>query len=257
MSARKMIPFLLLNVLVSAVVVLAILYWWDNRGEGPETAVSIPTTITPAVPVQNTVVFPAIPPTSTPEPDSGPPVHIVQAGDTLGTISQLYGVTIEDIMAENGLTNPNIISVGQQLVIPVGGISTPVPEDTAVPEEAVLPTPIATEPVGSGEAVVVITAVIGPDQLADEAVLLTNSGDAPIALQNWTLLDEDGHEYDFGQVTLLPVPIYESTPPAGPTAPPPSFGAKRSHLDVGGNRHAARQHRRYPRHLRGAVTCAD
>jgi LysM repeat protein len=198
-----MIPFLLLNVLVSTVVVLAILYFWDNRDGGTETAVSIPTTITPAA-LQNTAVAqPQIAPTNTPEPDSGPPVHIVQAGDTLGTISQLYNVPLEDIMAENGLTNPNIISVGQQLLIPVGGISTPVPADTAVPEEAVLPTPIATQPVGSGEAVVEITAVIGPDQLADEAVLLTNSGEVPIALQNWTLLDEDGNEYDFGQVTLF------------------------------------------------------
>lgn len=203
MSARKMIPFLLLNIVVSAVVVLVILYWWDNRDDGAETAVSFPTTITPAA-LQNTAVpQPEIVPTDTPEPDAGPPVHIVQAGDTLGTISQLYDVTVDDIMAENGLTNPNIISVGQQLVIPVGGISTPVPENTAVPEEAVLPTPIATEPVGSGEAVVEITAVIGPGQLADEAVLLTNSGDERIALQDWILLDEDGHEYEFGQVTLF------------------------------------------------------
>ena len=42
MSARKMIPFLLLNVVVSTVVVLAILYWWDNR-DGSETAVVIMT----------------------------------------------------------------------------------------------------------------------------------------------------------------------------------------------------------------------
>ncbi|WP_420628271.1 LysM peptidoglycan-binding domain-containing protein [Candidatus Leptofilum sp.] len=203
MSARKMIPFLLLNVLVSAVVVLAILYWWDDRDDGSETAVSIPTTITPAA-LQNTAVSqPQIAPTNTPEPDSGPPIHIVQAGDTLGTISQLYDVPLDDIMAENGLTNPNIISVGQQLVIPIGGISTPMPADTAVPEEAVVPSPIATEAVGSGEAVVEITAVIGPGQLADEAILLTNSGEDRIALQNWTLRDEDGHEYAFGQVTLF------------------------------------------------------
>lgn len=203
MSARKMIPFLLLNIVVSTVVVLAILYWWDNRDGDAETTATIPTTITPAF-LQNTAVpQPEIVPTNTAEPDDGPLVHIVQSGDTLGTISQLYGVTVEDIVAENGLPNENIISVGQQLVIPVGGTSTPEPQATAVPEEAVLPTPIATQPVGAGEAVVEITAVIGPDQLADEAVLLTNSGDAPIALQNWTLLDEDGHEYRFGQVTLF------------------------------------------------------
>ena len=203
MPARKMIPFLLLNIVVSSVVVLAILYWWDNRDGGSETAVSIPTTITPAF-LQNTAVpQQELISTNTPEPDDGPLIHIVQAGDTLGTISQLYDVSLDDIMAENGLTNANIISVGQQLIIPVGGVSTPVPPPTAVPEEAVLPTPIATEPVGSGEEVVEITAVIGPEQLADEAVLLTNTGNAPIALQDWKLLDEDGHEYQFAQVTLF------------------------------------------------------
>lgn len=203
MSARKMIPFLLLNIVVSTVVVLAILYWWDNREGGAETAVTIPTTITPTF-LQNTAVPQqeiALP--NTAEPDDGPLIHVVRAGDTLGTISQLYDVTVADIVAENGLPNENIISVGQQLVIPIGGTSTPEPAATAVPEEAVLPTPIATQPVGAGEAVVEITAVIGPDQLEDEAILLTNSGDAPIALQNWTLLDEDGHEYRFGQVTLF------------------------------------------------------
>lgn len=203
MSARRMIPFLLLNVVVSTVVVLAILYWWDSRDGDNETAVSIPTTITPAF-LQNTVVPQAEgASTSTVEPDDGPLIHIVQAGDTLGTISQLYDIPLDDILAENGLTNPDIISVGEQIIIPVGGVSTPAPEVTATPEEAVLPTPIATAPIGAGEANVKITAVIGPEQLADEAVLLTNSGDAPIALQNWTLQDEDGHEYEFAQVTLF------------------------------------------------------
>ena len=146
---------------------------------------------------------PEIASTNTPEPDDGPPIHTVQAGETLGIIGQLYGVSVEAIVAENALPNENIIAVGPQLVIPIGGTSTPEPQATAVPEEAVLPTPIATQPVGVGEAVVAITAVIGPSQLADEAVLLTNTGESAIALQNWTLLDADGHEYRFGQVTLF------------------------------------------------------
>lgn len=203
MSARKMIPFLLLNIVVSTVVVLAILYLWDNREGDSESSVSAPTTITPAFLQDTAVPQQVIAPTNTAEPEAGPLIHVVQAGDTIGTISQLYDVTIADIVSENGLVNENVISVGQQLVIPIGGTSTPEPVPTAVPEEAVLPTPIATQPVGAGEAVVEITAVIGPDQLEDEAVLLTNSGDAPIALQDWTLLDEDGHEYRFGQVTLF------------------------------------------------------
>ncbi|MCP4417932.1 MAG: LysM peptidoglycan-binding domain-containing protein, partial [Chloroflexi bacterium] len=174
MSVRKMIPFLLLNIVVSTVVVLAILYWWDNKDGGTETAVSLPTTVTPSF-LQNTAVpqTEAIG-TNMPEPDDEPLVHIVQAGDTLGTISELYDVSLDDIMTENGLTNPNIISIGQQIIIPVGGVSTAVPPPTAVPQESVLPTPIPTESISTGEANVVITAVIGPSQLADEAVLLTN-----------------------------------------------------------------------------------
>ena len=219
MSARKMIPFLLLNIVVSTVVVLAILYWWDNRDGGRETAVSIPTTITPAF-LQNTAVPQAdIASTNTPEPEDGPLIHVVQSGDTLSTIGQLYDVPVDDIMAENGMTNPNIISVGQQLIIPVGGVSTPVPAPTAVPEESVLPTPIATEPVGVGEPVVAITAVIGPEQLDDEAVLLTNSGDAPIALQGWTLQDENGHEYQFAQVTLFAGSDLRINTTSGPNSP--------------------------------------
>jgi len=202
MSARKMIPFVLLNIVVSTVVVLAILYWWDNREGGVDTAVSLPTTVTPTF-LQNTAVPQQAGATNTPEVDDGPLVHIVQAGDTLGTISTLYDVSLDDIMAENGLTNPNIISVGQQIIIPVGGVSTAVPPPTAVPEEPVLPTPIPTEAAAVGEANVEITAVIGPNQLADEAVLLTNSGNARIALQNWKLLDENGNEYPFAQVTLF------------------------------------------------------
>ena len=38
MAFRRMLPLIILNVIVSAVVVLALLYWWDNR-QGPEVLV--------------------------------------------------------------------------------------------------------------------------------------------------------------------------------------------------------------------------
>jgi len=49
---------------------------------------------------------------------SGPIVHVVQAGDTLFSIAQRYGVTVDAIVAANGITNPNALSIGQQLTIP-------------------------------------------------------------------------------------------------------------------------------------------
>jgi LysM repeat protein len=44
--------------------------------------------------------------------------YVVQHGDTLGNIAFEHGTTIHAIMAANGLTNPDMIHVGQTLVIP-------------------------------------------------------------------------------------------------------------------------------------------
>jgi len=44
--------------------------------------------------------------------------HTVQRGETLASIAAKYGVTIAAITAANGISNPDLIAVGQQLVIP-------------------------------------------------------------------------------------------------------------------------------------------
>ncbi len=46
-----------------------------------------------------------------------PVYHTVQRGQTLGTIAQLHGITAADLIAQNGLTNPNRILAGQQLIV--------------------------------------------------------------------------------------------------------------------------------------------
>jgi len=45
-------------------------------------------------------------------------VHTVQRGETLASIATQYGVTVNEISAANSISNPNLISVGQELVIP-------------------------------------------------------------------------------------------------------------------------------------------
>ncbi|HWO72948.1 MAG TPA: LysM domain-containing protein, partial [Dehalococcoidia bacterium] len=53
-------------------------------------------------------------------------VYIVQPGDTLGRIAAMFGTTVDAIVQANGLSDPNLIWPGQQLVIPVpGGGSEP------------------------------------------------------------------------------------------------------------------------------------
>ncbi len=44
--------------------------------------------------------------------------HTVRAGETLGTIARSYGVSLSDIIAANALSNPNLVYVGSQIVIP-------------------------------------------------------------------------------------------------------------------------------------------
>lgn len=216
MSLRRMLPFLLLNVVVSAAVILGILYLWERRA--PEVAQPSLTPLAPpaetgvpAVTVPEIASAPgtaeATAPTgqaATEEPaGEGPTVHVVEAGDTLGRISQLYEVPLEDIVAANGIVNINALSIGQELIIPVGGLATATAEPTVAPTEAAPPTPRPTEPLPSGSAVAEITEVIGVGDLAAEAIRLTNSGARPLALRGWHIADEDGNVFTFSDVTLF------------------------------------------------------
>jgi LysM repeat protein len=200
-----MLPFLLINIAVSAAVVLGILFWWEGRKEEPGISVTS-TAVAGAIVTMEPTTASLLQSTNTPEPDDGPPVHVVRAGETLGSLSQLYDVTLEDLMAANGIDNPDLISVGQQLIIPVGGIptATPLPASTSAPVVDEPPTPIPTdEPLSQGETVVEITAVIGVGNLTEETVQITNSGGRQVALLDWKLADRDGHFYTFDQVTLF------------------------------------------------------
>jgi murein DD-endopeptidase MepM/ murein hydrolase activator NlpD len=49
---------------------------------------------------------------------SSGPVYVVQPEDTLYSIAARFNVTINELMAANNISNPNVLSVGQQLVIP-------------------------------------------------------------------------------------------------------------------------------------------
>ena len=46
------------------------------------------------------------------------PVYIVQPGDTLSFIASRFNVTINDLVAANPTLDPNVLSEGQQIVIP-------------------------------------------------------------------------------------------------------------------------------------------
>jgi spore germination protein len=50
-------------------------------------------------------------------------IHVVQKGDTLYTLAQNHDVSVNDIAAANGLTNQNVLVIGQSLIIPTEATS--------------------------------------------------------------------------------------------------------------------------------------
>jgi lysozyme len=58
------------------------------------------------------------PPPNNPSEPSHTQTYTVQSGDTLDTIANRYGTTINAICQTNGITDPNMIRVGQVLTIP-------------------------------------------------------------------------------------------------------------------------------------------
>jgi LysM repeat protein len=215
-SFRRMLPFLILNILVSAMTVLGILFWWEGQREN--TAVSdvdqaialaatapVATATAEALEIQLTAETPAAPtedesPTTT---DDGMELYVIQAGDTLGRIATLYSIPLEDIITVNNIDNPNVLQVGQEILIPVNGIPTPTatPEPTAVPN--VPPTPIPTEVLTQGEVIISINEVVSPGELTAEAISIVNLGSRPASLENWQLEDDEGRLFVFPAITLF------------------------------------------------------
>jgi lipoprotein-anchoring transpeptidase ErfK/SrfK len=69
--------------------------------------------------------------------------HVVEPGQELALIARQYGVDMEDIVTLNNITNPDLLFIGQELIVPAAGEYQPKPEDA----------PAA--PTSSGKAIVV------------------------------------------------------------------------------------------------------
>lgn len=78
----------------------------------------------------------------------GDTVYTVKRGDTLSAIAAKYGTTYQKLAAYNGIKNPNIISVGQQIKIPGNKTEAPTPAvKPAEPTQTTKPTTETTETV--------------------------------------------------------------------------------------------------------------
>jgi LysM repeat protein len=93
----------------------------------------------------------------------GQVTHTVQPGENLTRIALKYGTTVQAIAQANNITNPNLILVGQVLIIPSSAVpvptATPVPVGTGTPAPVATATPVpAPPPSPPGEIVYVVQA---------------------------------------------------------------------------------------------------
>lgn len=66
--------------------------------------------------------------------------HVVQPGQTLREIGELYGISWQELASANNLSNPNLIQVGQTLIVPAFG-SAPTVVVTPTPQPVVTQAP--------------------------------------------------------------------------------------------------------------------
>lgn len=213
-SLRPAIVLILLSATAGLLLLLL------GRGPSPERTAAPPPSAT-AEPSPTATAVPTVPP---PSPTHGPLLHTVQAGETLASIAATYGVPLADLIAINHIQDPDLIRVGEVLVIP-GARVTPLPSQNPVssPTSGPPPTPVPRPTLPalavSGPHRVEIAGVLGAGDLERETVRLRNRGGA-VSLEGWSLSDAGGDRYTFPRLVLFPggeVTLHSGLGVSGPT----------------------------------------
>ena len=229
LTARQLWQLILLNALISTAISLLVVLVvgpWASTGPVSNLPAGAPSVPQTDLSLDGNPADTA--PTPTPIPE--PVIYEVQPGDVLSAVAQRFGVSMADIMAANGLEDPNTLRVGQSLLIPIGGLAgatatfTPIalptetglPFDPPTPEggqttqpaaditlkstETPTPVPTATAP-PVGVILVEVSNVLGYGQLEQETVTIFNQGPG-VNLSGWKLEGSRFGDYRFPNLFL-------------------------------------------------------
>jgi len=149
-------------------------------------------------------------PTPVPTDESGCPVYIIKQGDILGRVAPTFGVTVDDIMRANKLTERDVtrLQVGQKIIIPVAGCGLPAPTETRQPSptRTPTPTPIATSttaPAVTDGMRLEVMQILNPGDITAEGVELRNVSGGMVDLSGWTIREAGGKVFTFPDVGLF------------------------------------------------------
>ena len=206
MRPRTWSVVILVNVIVSAAVVLSILLLWNRAQTSPSPTPSV--TASPgSTGVESDEATPGLRLERTPTAPQRPLTeYVVRSGDTLGVIAQARGVSVEEIVAANELLSPDVLAIGQKLLIPDSdsslaptSTSEQAPPNRTPTVASPAPAPTLTP---SGPPVLEIAEVRGPGNLAAEVAHVVNGGGAT-SLESWVLSDAHGSTFEFPAITLF------------------------------------------------------
>ena len=112
----------------AAIVFTAVAIIGCSSRKSPETAPDAPDSTEPVA---------SAPAARSSEPDASagapaPLVHTVASGDTLWALSRRYGVSVDGLVRANALADPDLLSIGDRLVIPGGRGVAGVPASSTV-----------------------------------------------------------------------------------------------------------------------------
>jgi LysM repeat protein len=183
-----------------------------------------------------------------PGPSPTPLTHIVQAKETLLTIAAQYGVTLDALLLLNPDVHPNLLSIGQPLLIPGPEgepITSLVPTATAIPLTF---SSVTCSPTATG-GLTCLTAVRNPTKVVLEGLsaridLLDGQGEivaSAVAFAPLNLLPP-GEVMPLGVYFEPPAPAASSAVAAGLTAFPANETETRYlevSLEKGGEVHSA------------------
>ena len=137
---ERTVPVILGGLAVVLVVVgVFLIVIWLTGGETPALPAFLASPTPTATPTETPLPPTAtatITPTSTPSPTATevwPKEYIIELGDSLWSVAEEFGVTIELLLAYNEIEDPNNVPIGTKLIVPEP--NSDLPTETPLPED--------------------------------------------------------------------------------------------------------------------------
>lgn len=137
--------WLSLKVFFTSLLIIGLISCTSNQ-LSVTSIISSPVPLTPYIspsPTQDLIINTpfVVTPTDLPTPTPTPIIYTIVEGDTMLAIALRHSVSLEELQAVNPEVNPSLLSIGTELIIPLGNslpsspaTTTPIPIETARPD---------------------------------------------------------------------------------------------------------------------------